>query len=306
MKTLRIADSKFGRVKVYAYDVISPARPDPVTGEMLPEVTRPNLQMACYALGALHEYGLLEDYTHVHMVIVQPFVNHISEYTCTIEELREVERFLSQKAEETRTKPVFQPEFSNCHYCRAKENCTARDEFVLAATLDGFDDIDTATPKKVAKADLGTAYALVPMILDWAKDKAARVYKALLEGEPVYRSDGLRYKLVAGKKGDKEFIDPAEAEKVLKKMRLTDEQLYAPRKLKTPTQLLPLGKAPKVKKGEAPIPPVLGPTQMNRLMALIRQSEGKPTIALETDPKPELSTTDGFDDVGAEPNSDLF
>ena len=98
--TLGVGDFKFGRNRVDAYDVLVPEHDDFITGKRVPEKRRCNLQMASYALGAVEKYGLLYDWQYVTVFIVQPFINHISEYTCTIAELMEVRDFLAQKAEE--------------------------------------------------------------------------------------------------------------------------------------------------------------------------------------------------------------
>jgi hypothetical protein len=303
---IHVFDSKYGRGKVTAYEVVEPAHLDILSNEPVPEKVRPNLQMACYASGSMRKFAMLGDFKHVTMTIVQPFIQHVSEYTCTIDELRETEDFLRAKAIETRTNPVFAPSEDACHFCRANGNCAAQDKFLLEQAVIGFDDVATAKPKHVSDLQLGDKYALVGMISDWIKAVSERVYGNLREGLPVTRSDGLSYKLVAGKKGNREWQDEEVALATLKKMRLKDEELFT-RKLKTPTQLDYLGKAPKVKKGQPPIPPVLGPTQWNRVLSLVTQSEGKPTIALSTDPRPAVAAaTDGFDDVGPADNADLF
>lgn len=300
-------DFKFGRGKVTAYDILTPAHRDIITQEMVPEVVRANLQLALYLLGAAHKYELLGPFHTVTICVVQPFLNHVSEYTCSMDELQKLAAWLSQKAEETRTKPVFVPSFDNCHFCKAKgPNCKAQTEFVMQHALLGFDDVSEAKPRPVKDIELGDMYALVPMLADWSKAVAERVEQKLASGEPVVRSDGLFYKHVQGKKGDREWVDPAQAEEALKRMRLKPEQIYKT-SLQTPTQIEKLSKAPKVKKGEEPIKPVLGPTQWNRISALIRQSDGKPVIALSTDPRPAVaSRTDGFGDVPPSDNSDLF
>ncbi|MGF2525853.1 DUF2800 domain-containing protein, partial [Ralstonia pseudosolanacearum] len=108
------------------------------------------------------------------------------------------------------------------------------------------------------------------------------------------------------KKGARTWTDETEAEAALKKMRLKTDQMYT-QSLISPTTAEKLVKAPKAKKGEPTLPPVLGPTQWNRLQALITQDIGKPSIVLETDPRPTIATAlDGFGDVPPADNSDLF
>ena len=299
-----VCDLKLGRKRVTAYDVITPAGTDIITGEPTPEVVRPNLQMSMYALGTMKAYAPRK-FTQVRLTILQPFLNSVSEWSGTVEEVEEVGRWLSDKAAETRSNPTFVPSAENCHFCRASGNCQAQTEFVLKTTLDGFEDAEPVVrePKSV---DLGQAYAVVPLVKKWCEAVEARVRQALEDGEPVVRADGIGYKLVAGRKGDRKWVDEGEVEAYLKTMRIGEDNIYR-RRLISPSDAEKLAKAPKVKKGEEAKPPLIGATRWKRLQELITQSEGAPAIAIETDPRPALpSKTAGFDDVPPADNSDLF
>lgn len=306
-KRIITVDFKFGRTKVYAYEVLEPAGTDIITGKHVPEVVRGNLQMSCYALGAIEKHGMFYDFEHVTMIIAQPFVQHVSEYTCTVEDLFKVRDFLAEKAEETRVNPQFVPSSSNCHFCRASGNCAAQTEAVAALALDGFTDLENAAPARQPDYMLGNLYALLPMVSDWCDAIAKRTRDALSAGLPVTRDDGLSYKLVAGKMGGRDWVSEEKAEEAMLSMRLGKDVMYE-RKLLSPAKLEKFAKAKKVKKGEQAEPPVIGPTKWERLKKLITQERGQPVIAIETDPRPAVSSTDGFDDVGSDTdlNSDLF
>lgn len=304
-----ISDFKFGRHKVHAYEVVTPAGIDIITGEARPEVLRANLQMACYALGSLEKFGLLYDFKHVTMVIVQPFMNHVSEYTCTVEELLEVQEFLRAKAEETRTTPKFVPSYDACHFCKKSGNCKAQTEAVLSTALIGFENVDEAQPRPIVENQLGSLYEKVDMITDWCKSVETRVFEELVAGRPVMRNDGLHYKLVTGKKGNRQWRDAAVAEATMKKMRLKATQMYK-QSLISPADAEKLAAVKKPKKGQVATPPTLGSIQYNRLVELMHQKDGSPTVALETDPRPAIaSAVDDFEDVVptvAESCDDLF
>lgn len=307
-KTLVVSDFKYGRKKVFAYDVLMPEHVDFVTDRKIPEKVRANLQMASYALGALEKYGLFYDWTHVTMTIIQPFVQHVSEYTCTIDELLEVRDFLALKARETRDNPQFKPTVDACHFCRASGNCEAQTKMVVDMALDGFTDIETARPAPINESKLGTWYALLPLVNNWCESVALRVYQELSEGNPVIRDDGLAYKLVEGKMGGREWKDEAVVENAMLKLRVPEVIAYE-KKLISPAKTEKLATPKKAKKGQpAPPPPAIAPTIWERLQEFIRQEPGKPAVALETDPRPAISKLDGFDDVGldADLNSDLF
>ena len=293
---LAVFDSKFGRKRVDAAKVLQAERVDFITGEVHPEQRGPNLQMASYALGAVHEHDLFGAIEQATMVVVQPFIGHTDSYSCSIAELREVERFMAAKAEETRSAPRYVPNFDNCFFCRAKGRCDAQTHRALSTVFDGFGEADVGTVSPPNLLTLGSQYALVPFVEQWAKDVTDATRKALSDGEPVVRGDGTAYKLVAGKSGARTWVDEAAAAEVLTRARLKREDMYV-FKLISPTMAEKLASAKKPKKGEAPQPAALPPSKWRELQDLIARSEGAPTIALATDPRPALCKADGFEDV---------
>lgn len=291
-----VFDSKFGRKRVNAAKVLRPARVDFITGEVLPELRGPNLQMACYAIGAVHEHDIFGAIEHVTMVIVQPFIGHTDSYTCTQNELRETERFMSVKAEETRTAPKFVPSFDNCFFCRAKGRCDAQTNRALTTVFDGFGDADEGVVNPPNPLTLGSQYALVPFVEKWVADITEATRKALADGEPVVRNDGQSYKLVAGKAGNREWVDEDQAADILRKARLAREEMYV-FKLISPAMAEKMSKPKRPPKGVAAQPAALPPSKWRELQELIVRGEGQPAIALSTDPRPALCKAEGFEDV---------
>lgn len=291
-----VFDSKFGRKRVDAAKVLQAERVDFITGEVRPEQRGPKLQLAGYALGAVHEHDLFGTIEQATMVVVQPFIGHTDSYSCSIEELRDVERFMAAKAEETRSAPRYVPNFDNCFFCRAKGRCDAQTHRALSTVFDGFGEADVGTVSPPNLLTLGSQYALVPFVEQWTKDVTDATRKALSDGEPVVRGDGAAYKLVAGKSGARTWVDEAAAAEVLTRARLKREDMYV-FKLISPTMAEKLASAKKPKKGEAPQPAALPPSKWRELQDLITRSEGAPTIALATDPRPALCKADGFEDV---------
>jgi hypothetical protein len=107
----------------------------------------------------------------------------------------------------------------------------------------------------------------------------------LLSGVPIPG-----YKLVQGKKGNRAWADKAAAEALLKQMRVPHDQMYD-YSVVSPTT------AEKLHKAE-----VIGPRQWPKVQALITQSEGKPSVAPESDKRPALvmsAVLDDFTDVTA-------
>lgn len=93
------------------------------------------------------------------------------------------------------------------------------------------------------------------------------------------------FKLVTGKQGNRAWRDEVEAEELLKSFRLKQDQMYS-QKVISPTQ------AEKLLKKESP-------RRWTKVEALITRSDGNPTIAPESDPRPALNVNpvNDFDDV---------
>lgn len=304
--TLVVMDLKLGRRRVDAYDVLQPADTDLITGEMITEVRRPNLQLSMYALGVLATKDSDHGFKNVRLLILQPFLNHVSEWSGSVDELKEVAEFLREAAHATRENPQFVPSKKACQWCRASGNCDAQTRMVLKAAVEGFEDVQTARPVTPQSVGLGDSYALLPLVQAWMKAVEERVREELRAGNPVLRADGQGYKLVEGRMAPRQWRDEAEAEETLRRMRLKDAQIFK-RKLISPTDAEKLAKVKKPKKGEVAEKPALGTRQWNNLLPLISQERGQPVVALLSDPRPAVAqASEGFEDQPPADNSDLF
>lgn len=298
---MTVIDAKFGRGRVNAYDVMTPAGVDPLTGEAIPPVVRMNLQLAMYLLASLEQYGLLGDFKRVKGIIVQPYLNHVSEYECSVDELLALGEWIKGKAEETRTNPQYRPSAKACFFCKARFDCDARRELALSSALEGFDEVTCQpTAKTPLPADLGRLWGLLDFIRDWANDIEKRAFEVVQGGGVVLGPDGQPLKLVEGRKGHKAWADEAAVEAMVASWRLTGDPMHVT-KLITPTDAAKLAKA---KKGDPE--GVIGKTRWSRLQPLITQPDGKPTLALGSDHRPALGTQAGMQDVPPADNSDLF
>jgi hypothetical protein len=108
----------------------------------------------------------------------------------------------------------------------------------------------------------------VPLVRMWSDAVSGRVEKTMLSGEPV-----AGYKLVQGRRGSRAWADETEAEKLFKAMRLKKEQMYD-FKVISPTS------------AEKLLKPT--PKRWNRVLPLITQSDGKPSVAPLSDKRPAL------------------
>lgn len=137
-RQLRIRDKKYGRgVQVFA---------------------EKNPQLMLYALGALDQFELLYEIDEVVLIIDQPRLNHVDEWTCTVAELREFEQEalaagkLALAILEDGTKQSIMmnlnPGDKQCQFCKAKGDCPALRDKVLATVAGDFDSVeDLASPQ---------------------------------------------------------------------------------------------------------------------------------------------------------------
>lgn len=269
-----------------------------------------NEQLMLYALGALYEFGMSGDFQRVRMVIHQPRLNHLSEWDCTVQDLLAfAERARAQAKLATAVVdthgPFLNPGEKQCRWCRAKATCPALRNDV-ATTVFGeapitADEFEVLTETSIIPATTGgvetdisewlsAALNKVDLIEGWCKAVRAEVESRLLCGQVIPG-----WKLVQGRKGSRAWSDPAEAEQVLKAMRVKHEEMYDYSVI-SPTTAEKLHKAG-----------TIGPRQWPKVEALITQSPGKPSVAPESDKRPALVIevkADDFD-VVEEPVGDL-
>ena len=237
-----------------------------------------NPQLMIYAAAAWDELKVAYDFQRVRIAISQPRLSAKPEFTFSMDELNTFIAEVAFSAEQTRFSPdIYVPSEKGCQWCRAKAICPALRQQVLAAFDESVPLADTPDDKLAYVMDRAN------MIESWIKSVRAEVERRLLAGEPVKG-----YKLVQGKKGNRQWANAEEAEAALKAMRIKHDQMYD-YKLASPTSIEKLAKAEEI-----------GPRQWTKIQALITQSEGQPSVAPESDKRPALVTSaaaSDFDDV---------
>jgi len=253
---LIIVDAKFGFKEVDADD---------------------NPQLMIYAAAAWDELKVAYDFQRVRIAISQPRLLAKPEFSFSMDDLQVFIAEVAFSAEYTRYNPdKYVPSEKGCQWCRAKAICPALRTSVM-------DDFDTVVPETADQDDLARVMANANLIEGWVKAVRAEVERRLLAGEPV-----TGYKLVQGKRGNRMWVNPDDAEAALKAMRIKHDQMYD-YKLASPTTIEKLAKAEEI-----------GPRQWAKIQALITQSEGQPSVAPESDKRPALVTSaaaSDFDDV---------
>lgn len=236
-----------------------------------------NEQAQLYALGALEYYSFMQDQIKkVVIAIIQPRLDHISEWETTPEQLYKFGEYVSSRAELCfEANPERVAGEKQCQFCKAKALCPELKKVTEKTILSSFDDLDELkTTDVLSDNDLRLALKNKKLIVSWLDAVENLVMDKLLTGVPF---DG--YKIVEGR-SVRQWGDEVEAEKVL--LETIEDKAYTPRKLISPAQ------AEKI----------LGKTKKDLIEPLIIKPVGKPTLVEESDKRESLTVSaDSFDVV---------
>lgn len=284
--TLVVADLKYGMgVRVEAKD---------------------NPQLLMYASAAREQYSMVNEFEDVHVAILQPRLDHVSQYTYSHASIDLFEEKVKQAvirveeaekihAEGGDLSGYLQPTEKGCQWCKHKANCTALAAYVAEQIeadfedLSGVEDIEHYVNVKVEPYDpetISRKMKSLGLIEMWMKAVRGEVESLLLKGLPVPG-----YKLVEGKMGHRKWANEQEAEAMMKSMRLKEDEMYD-KKVISPTT------AEKVLKES--------PKRWTRLKELITQTRGGPSVAPESDKRPAMVITPVGDDMEDLSNDDLI
>lgn len=229
-----------------------------------------NTQAMLYALGVLNDYDFLYDCERFKLVIVQPRLDHVSEWEISREDLLNFASYAKQQADLTLTdNPPINPSVKGCTFCRARSVCKPLAEHNLKLVAEEFADIDTQiTPKDHKKLTNNEIAKLLPQLKlfsKWIKSVEAHAQGELEEGREV-----AGYKLVEGR-STRKWANHEEAEQALRRSKLKIAQIFS-KNLISPTQAEKLlGKKHKIIQDH-----VIKPT-------------GKPTICPVSDKRPAIT-----------------
>ncbi len=236
-----------------------------------------NKQMLLYALGAYLEYNFLYEFKNIKMSIVQPRLNNIDSWECSIDYLLEFAELAKEKGA---LADIGDGEFNageHCKFCGIKISCRERAERNLELAKYEF-----KKPPEISNEELGEILKKAQDLVAWANDLKDYALAEVLKGNEV---NG--WKAVNGRTS-RAFTDTDEAIKVLIDNGTKEEMLYE-RKYLTLAQM----------------EKVIGKKEFNEtLKEYIVVNPGKPTLALASDKRPaitnKISATDEFsviDDV---------
>lgn len=235
-------------------------------------------QLIMYAAAAVRQFSTIYDVYRVVLQILQPRINSFPVHEMTVSELQEWVIATQQVGMDILMGPdglKATPGEKQCKFCRAKGSCPELKKKVMSvATIDDFEDL-TATEDTLALLTNEQLSRIAPnleLVHDWCNGIRAELDRRLLSGQMI---EG--WKVVQGKKGNRAWADPVEAEKAL-----VDR----------------LGEAAYTSK-------VISPTQAEKLLKkdyeaiknLVTQPEGKPAVVPITDKRPALDLSLDFQPI---------
>lgn len=238
-----------------------------------------NPQIMLYALGALNEFGFAFDIDKFKLVIVQPRLDHISEWTVSREDLENFGAWASKCAERALADDApLTPSEKACKFCRARGSCKALAEHAYALACDGFEAIggpvETRDPAILTPHELSALLNDIDILDGWAAAVRGHAVAMLMRGETVPG-----FKLVEGQ-SRRQWDDEEAAGRALAR-KLGAKEAFV-------KKLIPITQAEKL----------LG--KGDTLVAKYTiKPPGKPTLAPESSPKPALTfdPTDGFENI---------
>lgn len=268
-----------------------------------------NRQGRLYCLGAIEKFGVVYTFRDARITIYQPRISRMpSDWEVSIADLETFGQEVTRASHNVRAAKLcdeggrvdfadkyLNPSEKACKFCKAKATCPKLREHVATTMLDDFADLtkDAVAQANAQLAERGTdalalAMQAVDLVEDWCKAVRAETERRLLSGVPVPG-----FKLVEGRQGARKWADPAEAEAVLKSMRLKQEEMYD-FTLISPTT------AEKLTKTKGDDKPAIGPRQWPKIESLITRAAPKPSVAPESDKRAALAITpmaDQFEDL---------
>ncbi|MBE3570187.1 MAG: DUF2800 domain-containing protein [Bacillales bacterium] len=235
-------------------------------GKGVPVSAVDNPQMKLYALGAYLEYSFLYPIKNVHLAIIQPRIDNISEFQLTIDELL---------AWGEKIKPIAQKAYDgegdfvpgeHCKFCRAKAQCRARADQYTA-----LEDFKQMKPPLISNEEVGAILEKALHIEAWVKDLKEYALAESLKGNEIPG-----WKAVEGR-STRQFADLDKAFEYLKQNGVDEAMLYE----RVPLTVSKLEKQ-------------LGKKEFRSLVeeaGLIEKTPGKPTLVPISDKRQAITAT---------------
>ena len=178
-------------------------------GVGVPVSAEDNPQMKLYALGALNDFGLAYDVTHIEMHIYQPRINNISAARLGVDELMAwAEQVVKPIALKAAQGDGDYAAGGHCRFCphagRCRELSKTCTEFVETHNMRV--PVPVLSPHEIAEI-----LQMIPMLTMWGKQVCDQALSTLLDG-----GDIPGYKVVTGREGNRKWTDELQVAAALK------------------------------------------------------------------------------------------
>lgn len=225
-----------------------------------------NSQLKLYGCGALRKFEMLYDIHTIQLVIVQPRLDHISEYQLSADALNAWgEEIVKPKAALAYKGEGNQIAGSWCKFCKVKAMCKA-----LANQNTQLAKHDFADPNLLSDEELIAIYDQIPMLVDWANAVGEHILATALKGK-----QWPGHKVVEGK-SNRKWLDEEKVKNNLFDIGYTETE-YLNIKLKG------IGDIEKLV-GKKTFPELFG--------AYVIKPQGAPTLVPIADKRPALGSVE--------------
>lgn len=198
-------------------------------GKGVPVSAEENPQMMLYALGAYKAYCFLYPISRIHMSIIQPRLDNISEWECSLEELLKFGQYVSERAAlAVKGEGDFCPGEKQCRFCRAKQQCRARADHNIRMA---FSPDKGKMPPLISSEEAGRYLLEGEDLEKWLKDLKEWALAECLAGKQVPG-----WKAVEGR-GSRDWTDMEAAFEKLTKSGVTEEAMLWEKKPLTLAQI---------------------------------------------------------------------
>ncbi len=222
-----------------------------------------NPQLSLYALGIYEIYKIIYRFNRVRLSIVQPRLDNISTWECTMEELLGWGEYVKIRAALAWScQGEFAPGNDTCYYCRAGAQCRARSDYntKLAFSIE-------EQPPLISPEEAGKRLLALEDVVKYQKDLQEWALSECLAGHTVPG-----WKAVEGR-SLREWTDQEEAFKTLKENDIDEALLYE----KKPLTLAQVEKAV----GKKEFAGIAG--------SFVIKPPGKPTLVKESDKREAIT-----------------
>lgn len=237
-------------------------------GKGVPVSAEGNPQMRLYGLGAINAYEMLYGFNIIRMTIMQPRLDSLSTEEMTVTDL--LAWADAEVVPKAKMADKGEGEFcagKHCQFCKARNTCRARAEYNLELVK-----YDFKSPALLDGAEIADILGRLEELTSWA----GHIQSYALDQAVNHGVKWPGWKLVEGR-SNRKYTDADKVANLLLDAEYKEEQIYAPRSVL----------------GITALEKEIGKKNFSALLGdFIIKPAGKPTLAPESDRRPEIQSLD--------------